>query len=374
MNRAVFLDRDNTIIHNDGDLGDPAGVKLIQGAASAIASMRGLGFRIVVVSNQGGVARGKYTEADVDATNQRIAELLRQQANGAVVDAFYYCPYHPEGSEPRYRREHPWRKPQPGMVQQAAQDLKLDLSLCWMIGDQGRDVEAGRRAGTRTMLLADPNALGAELAETQQPDFFARNLIEAARVVAQHLRPEPATPQPAPAGAPGPPTGEATTAPRPGATYPAVHDLGTPRSTRPQRRPDARPFKPWAIQPTENTARSPEPPTQPPPPRPEEAIPQTPSPQAQAPAAPQPQPAEPIADDQTTLGLLSQIVRLLKRHEATHGEWSLYKTLAVGVAQPLAGACVVIGLVSTTAITDWLLGAIGLQLLVVTLLILHGQD
>ncbi len=204
MNRAVFLDRDNTLIHNDGDLGDPAKVKLIQGAASAVASMRGLGFAIIVVSNQGGVARGAFTEADVEATNSRVNELIKS-TSGAWVDRFYYCPYHPQGTVEQYHKEHPWRKPQPGMLLQAAKDLNLDMSQSWMIGDAMRDTQAGTAAGVRTILLR-PDASeqpplrqetaaaelfdrGAEASENR-PDFVAKSLVEAVRIVAQQRRPE----------------------------------------------------------------------------------------------------------------------------------------------------------------------------------------
>ncbi|MEX2386618.1 MAG: HAD family hydrolase, partial [Phycisphaeraceae bacterium] len=142
MKPAVFLDRDNTLIHNDGDLGDPALVRLIQGAGSAIASLCGLGYKIVVITNQGGVARGKYTEDDVRQVHDRLHELVVQAANGARIDAFYYCPYHPDGSVHRYKQEHPTRKPQPGMLLQAAEQMQLDLSQSWTIGDQLRDIEA----------------------------------------------------------------------------------------------------------------------------------------------------------------------------------------------------------------------------------------
>ena len=88
MTAAVFLDRDNTLIHNDGDLGDPDEVHLVKGAASAIASLRGLSYKIVVVTNQGGVARGKFSEADVQAVNERIAELVKA-TSGSSIDRFY---------------------------------------------------------------------------------------------------------------------------------------------------------------------------------------------------------------------------------------------------------------------------------------------
>jgi D,D-heptose 1,7-bisphosphate phosphatase len=206
MNAAVFLDRDNTLIHNDGDLGDPAKVRLMQGAASAVASLCGLGYKVVVITNQGGVARGKYTEEDVDAVHERLSALLAAGANGAKIDRYYYCPYHPEGTVSRYRKEHPNRKPSPGMLWEAARELGLDMSQSWTIGDQVRDVQAGLAAGTRAILLRrdadrlkpfDPREHpgldaqeGEEAEPNATPDFYARNLVEAVRIVAQQRKPE----------------------------------------------------------------------------------------------------------------------------------------------------------------------------------------
>lgn len=189
MNAAVFLDRDNTIIHNDGDLGDPKLIRMIQGAASAIASLRGLGYKVIVVTNQGGVARGKYGEADVEAMHQRINELILANS-GATIDRFYFCPYHPDAVVEKYRAEHPWRKPQPGMVLQAARDFQLDLGQCWMIGDQVRDIQAGVAAGVRPILLRGDRGerLAAESA-LNEPYFVAANIIEAVKIVAQKRRP-----------------------------------------------------------------------------------------------------------------------------------------------------------------------------------------
>ncbi len=207
MNAAVFLDRDNTLIHNDGDLGDPDKVRLMQGAATAVASLCGLGYKVVVITNQGGVARGKYTEEDVDAVHEKLSALLAAGANGAKIDRYYYCPYHPNGTVSRYRKEHPNRKPSPGMLQEAARDLGLDLSQSWTIGDQVRDVQAGLAVGTRAILLRqdadrlrpfDPrehpglndNAGDGSDEPKATPDFYARNLVEAVRIVAQQRKPE----------------------------------------------------------------------------------------------------------------------------------------------------------------------------------------
>lgn len=192
MYPAVFLDRDNTIIHNDGDLGDPEQVRLIQGAASAIASLCGLGYRVIVVTNQGGVARGKYKEADVDAVHDRLAALVTDAANGARIHGFYFCPYHPKSNLKQYKKDHPDRKPHPGMLLRAAEDHRLDLSQSWMVGDQLRDIQAGAAAKVRTLLVGgraragefDPGEPEAE------PDFEAANLTEAVRIIAQQRKPD----------------------------------------------------------------------------------------------------------------------------------------------------------------------------------------
>ncbi len=206
MKAAVFLDRDNTIIHNDGDLGDPEQVVLVQGAATAIASLKGLGYRVVVVTNQGGVARGRFGEKDVMAVHDRVCQMLHEAANGARIDAFYYCPYHPQGRLKQYKKEHPNRKPQPGMLLEAAEDLNLDLGQSWMVGDQMRDVQAGAAAGTRTVLIRpDADRLSpldvANLPGVEEepggdppprPDFMATNIVEAVRIIAQQRTPEAA--------------------------------------------------------------------------------------------------------------------------------------------------------------------------------------
>jgi D-glycero-D-manno-heptose 1,7-bisphosphate phosphatase len=152
---AVFLDRDNTLIHDPGYLRDPAQVRLLDGAAEAVRDLRAAGYAIVVVTNQSGVARGYLTEDDVAAIHQRLEELLL--AHGAGLDRVYYCPYL-EGAEavcPAYRRDSDLRKPRPGMLLLAARELGLDLSRSWMVGDSERDVQAGRAAGCRAILLGN---------------------------------------------------------------------------------------------------------------------------------------------------------------------------------------------------------------------------
>ncbi len=169
--RAVFLDRDDTLIAcngvtPDGDLGDPALVELLPGALEACGRWREAGFALVVVSNQGGVARGKYGTDAVEAVNARVNELL-----GGAIDAFRYCPYHPKGTVPEFTREHPWRKPAPGMLLDASEELGIDLAGSWMVGDAPRDCAAGRAAGCRTVLVSRDDA-PVEGADFVVPDLF----------------------------------------------------------------------------------------------------------------------------------------------------------------------------------------------------------
>jgi D-glycero-D-manno-heptose 1,7-bisphosphate phosphatase len=181
---VVFLDRDNTLIANDGDLGDPSKVKLLPGVAAGLRTLKDAGFRLVVVTNQGGVARGRYSESDVDRVHAAIARLVDEESGGRrVLDRFYYCPFHPEGTHPDYRREHPWRKPQPGMLLQAAADMALDLDRGWMVGDQPRDVLAGRAAGCRTVLLASTEAVRHAAIEA---DFVCRDFEDAVETILWH--------------------------------------------------------------------------------------------------------------------------------------------------------------------------------------------
>ena len=140
LRRAAFLDRDGTLIADPGYLGDPAGVELLPGVATALGQLRAAGFITVVVSNQSGVARGYFAAAAVEAVNRRMAELLRAADAHAVIDAYYFCPHGPDDGCS-------CRKPRPGLFLQAAAELQLDLSGSVCFGDSERDVQAAAAAG-----------------------------------------------------------------------------------------------------------------------------------------------------------------------------------------------------------------------------------
>jgi D-glycero-D-manno-heptose 1,7-bisphosphate phosphatase len=177
--RAVFLDRDGTLIHDPGYLGEPDGVHVLAGVADALGALSRAGFLLVVVTNQSGIARGKYTVERYEAVAGRLHETLRGE--GVDLAAAYYCPYHPEGVVPPWNVEHDDRKPNPGMWLRAARDLAVDLPASYSIGDGERDTVAGKRAGTTTVLLAAgrdkwPLPTGGAF----DPDFVARDFREAA--------------------------------------------------------------------------------------------------------------------------------------------------------------------------------------------------
>ena len=149
------MDRDDTIIPNrsvtsatatPGDLFDPALVCLYPGAGETCAAFAALGYRLVVVTNQGGIAQGLGTMAQVESVNDRLRELLG--AFGVTLDGVYYSPCRRDSVTPRFAVDRwKWRKPEAGMILTAATELALDLAHSWMIGDAERDVEAGVRAG-----------------------------------------------------------------------------------------------------------------------------------------------------------------------------------------------------------------------------------
>jgi D-glycero-D-manno-heptose 1,7-bisphosphate phosphatase len=180
--RAVFLDRDKTLIEDPGYLDRPEGVRLLPGVVEALRRLKAVGYRLIVVTNQAAVARGRLT---IEGLERIHAELRRQiLVAGIELDAIYYCPYHPEGTVPPYDREHEERKPAPGMLLRAAREMGLDLSRSWMVGDRLRDVQAGRRAGCRTVLVrSDATEPASEFAGADRPDIEAKDLRAAAGAI-----------------------------------------------------------------------------------------------------------------------------------------------------------------------------------------------
>lgn len=149
---AAFLDRDGVLIEDSGYPHRPEHLKLIPGAAAAVRRMNQGGYRTVIVTNQSGVARGLFSEAQMNAFNDLL--VARPAQDGAVIDAVYAAPFHPDAVEARYRHpDHPDRKPNPGMLLRAIAEHDLDPPRSFIIGDQKRDLQAGERAGVAGFLF-----------------------------------------------------------------------------------------------------------------------------------------------------------------------------------------------------------------------------
>ncbi len=186
MQRAIFLDRDGTINHDPGYIKDSSEIVILPGVAEGIKKLKNeFGFRVIVISNQAGVAKGLMTIEDVDAVNRRINELLMEE--GTSVDSFYYCPFHPDIDPPE---KSICRKPSPLMIVQAAEEFDIDLSQSYMIGDRSSDVESGINAGVKTILLVSL-MIEKEISVLhnlgKKPNFTAANFTEACNFVIHDL-------------------------------------------------------------------------------------------------------------------------------------------------------------------------------------------
>ncbi|MES2538219.1 MAG: HAD family hydrolase [Pseudomonadota bacterium] len=179
--RAIFLDKDGTLVEDVPYNVDPARVRLSPTAGAALRDFRRQGFLLFVITNQPGIARGFYDERALETVRQRLSELLA--AEGIVLDGFYFCPHHPDGSIARHAIGCDCRKPRPGMILRAAGQHGIDLSQSWMIGDILDDVEAGNRAGCRTVLIDNGNETVWKMSARRTPARVALTLHDAAAAI-----------------------------------------------------------------------------------------------------------------------------------------------------------------------------------------------
>jgi D-glycero-D-manno-heptose 1,7-bisphosphate phosphatase len=176
---GVFLDRDGTLLEEAGYLDRLERLVFFPYAIDAVRLLNRAGFPVVVVTNQAGIARGIFKESFVAAAHRHISDRLA--AAGARVDAFYYCPHHPEAVVEEFRQVCDCRKPQPGMLTRAAADLDLALDRSFVVGDRWHDLEAGQRVGARTLLVRTGYGRTEEAAPKAhvQPSAIVDNVIDA---------------------------------------------------------------------------------------------------------------------------------------------------------------------------------------------------
>lgn len=178
---AVFLDKDGTLVEDVPYNVDPQKIRLAPGAVEGLSALHENGYALILVSNQSGVAHGFFPEQALG----EVERSLRQQlaAFGVPLAGFYYCPHHPQGNVAGYAIACRCRKPAPGLLRRAAADLGIDLAESWMVGDILDDIEAGRRAGCRTVLIDNGNETQWRRGRRRRPHHRAADLAEAARII-----------------------------------------------------------------------------------------------------------------------------------------------------------------------------------------------
>jgi len=187
---AILVDRDGTLITEKNFLSDIEQVEVQPGAPDAIKIFNNLRFKVIVVSNQSGVARGYFSEEKVREINKYVQEIFRK--SGAIIDDFYFCPHHPQGTLPQYRKDCNCRKPGPGMALKAAREHNLDLKKSVVIGDKVSDIQFGKNIGAKTILVK--TGYGEETLRTlanspslPTPDYVATDILDAAHFIQNYL-------------------------------------------------------------------------------------------------------------------------------------------------------------------------------------------
>ena len=175
-NTAVFLDRDGTINEEVGYLDSLDKLELYPNSFEAIRLINKSGMLAVVITNQSGVARGYFSEDFVRSVHLRINEIL--QAKGACIDRFYYCPHHPTEGKGRYLKSCDCRKPEPGMIIKASEELDIDLSSSYMVGDAAKDIELANRVGAKGILVR--TGYGKDVISSDvKPAYIADDILDA---------------------------------------------------------------------------------------------------------------------------------------------------------------------------------------------------
>ena len=190
LRAALFLDRDGTVTEEAGYISNSEQLKLLPGSAGAIRMVRGCGMKVVLVTNQSGVARGYFSEELIAGMHHKLQELLGEE--DACLDGIYYCPHHPDYGSEMYRKRCNCRKPEIGMFERAEKDLAIDPFSSYMVGDKKTDIEFAHKAGIKAVLVLTGfgrSELEKFEKEDKPPEYVAQNLPEAVAWVLEDRRP-----------------------------------------------------------------------------------------------------------------------------------------------------------------------------------------
>lgn len=189
-NIAVFIDRDGTVTEEVGYLNNVERLKLIKGTSHAIKLLNKKGLKAIVVTNQAGVARGYFPEELIHKAHERLKKLLSR--SGAYLDGIYYCPHHPDGNNEKYRKICDCRKPNPGMIEMASDELDIDINRSYVVGDKLSDVSLAHNVGAKGILVLTGYGKG-ELEYLsgefkQKPDYVAEDLRDAVKWILKDIK------------------------------------------------------------------------------------------------------------------------------------------------------------------------------------------
>jgi len=184
MQKAVFIDKDGTLIRNIPYNVDPDLITFEAGAEESLRLLHEAGYKLILITNQSGIAHGYFGEKELHYMIAKLQEKLTHK-----LDAWFYCPHHPDGSVAAYAHDCTCRKPRPGLLLRAAKELDIDMKKSWMIGDILHDMEAGNLAGCRTILINNGGETEWKFSMLRLPTVIATNLPEAARyIIANELQ------------------------------------------------------------------------------------------------------------------------------------------------------------------------------------------
>jgi D,D-heptose 1,7-bisphosphate phosphatase len=181
MNRAVFINKDGILIPDIPNNADPDKINLAEGAAEGLAMLKRRKYLLIVISSEPGIAHGYFPENAMINVQRKILQLLKPYH--ISLNGFYYCPHHPQGAVKDYSVNCFCRKPQPGLLLRAAKDFNIDLSQSWMIADLLNDIEAGKRAGCKTLLINNGSETEWLITDNRMPDFELAHFKHAASFI-----------------------------------------------------------------------------------------------------------------------------------------------------------------------------------------------